>query len=62
MYHGDGEFDTFLSLLMMLKPTAESLDSCLIPAPFCVSVYQGDGEIDMHSLNTIRKTNQIPFP
>ncbi len=23
MYHGDGEFDTFLSLLMMLKPTAE---------------------------------------
>ena len=22
----------------------------------------GDGEIDMHSLNTIRKTNQIPNP
>ena len=33
--HGDGEIDTFLSLLMMLNPTAESLDSCLIPAPFC---------------------------
>ncbi len=33
--HGDGEIDMFLSLLMMLKPTAESLDSCLIPAPFC---------------------------
>ena len=35
VYHGDGEFDTFLSLLIMLKPIAESLDSCLIPAPFC---------------------------
>ncbi len=35
IYHGDVEIDTFLSLLMMLKPTAESLDSCLIPAPFC---------------------------
>ena len=34
MYHGDGENDTFLSLLIMLKPIAESLDSCLIPAPF----------------------------
>ena len=33
-YHGDGEFDTFLSLLIMLKPAAESLDSCMIPAPF----------------------------
>ena len=32
-YQGDGEFDTFLSLLMILKPTAESLDNCLIPAP-----------------------------
>ena len=31
---GDGEIDTFLSLLMMMKPTAESLDSCPIPAPF----------------------------
>ena len=35
VYQGDGEFDTFFSLLMTLKPTAESLDSCLIPAPFC---------------------------
>ena len=34
-YHGDGEIDTFLSLLMMLKPTAMRLDSCLIAAPFC---------------------------
>ena len=34
VYHGDGEIDTFLSLLMTLKPTAESLHSCLIPAPF----------------------------
>ena len=40
MYHGDGEFDTFLSLLVTLKPTAESLDSCLIPAPFW---FTGDG-------------------
>lgn len=35
MYQGDGEFDMFLSLLMMLKPTAESLGNCLIPALFC---------------------------
>ena len=34
-HRGDGEIDMFLSLLMMLKPTAESLDSGLIPAPFC---------------------------
>ena len=34
VYQGDGVFDMFLSLLMMLKPTAESLDNCLIPAPF----------------------------
>ena len=40
MYHGDGEFDMFLSLLVTLKPTAESLDSCLIPAPFW---FTGDG-------------------
>ena len=25
MYHGDGEIDMFLSLLMMLKPTHKSL-------------------------------------
>ena len=40
MYHGDGESDMFLSLLVTLKPTAESLDSCLIPAPFW---FTGDG-------------------
>ena len=42
---GDGEIDTFLSLLMMMKPTAESLD----PAPFyktemrILSLDRGDG-------------------
>ena len=40
VYHGNGEFDMFLSLLVTLKPTAESLDSCLIPAPFW---FTGDG-------------------
>ena len=34
------EFDMFLSLLVTLKPTAESLESCLIPAPFW---FTGDG-------------------
>ena len=48
-HRGDGENGTFLSILMMLKPTAESLDSCLIPAPFCktemriLSLDRGDG-------------------
>ena len=48
-HRGDGEIDTFLSLLMMMKPTAESLDSCPIPAPFyktemrILSLDRGDG-------------------
>ena len=49
VYQGDGEIDTFLSILLMMKPTAESLDSCLIPAPFyktemrILSLDRGDG-------------------
>ena len=49
MYQGNGEIDTFLSILLMMKPTAESLDSCLIPAPFyktemrILSLDRGDG-------------------
>ena len=39
-HRGDGESDTFLSLLVTLKPTAKSLDSCPIPAPFW---FTGDG-------------------
>ena len=44
-----GKIDMFLSILMMLKPTAESMDSCLTPAPFyktemrILSLDRGDG-------------------
>ena len=44
VYHGDGENDTFLSLLIMLKPTTESLDSGLIPASFCKTEMQNGNE------------------
>ena len=70
LYHGDGEIDTFLSLLMTLKPIAESLDSCLIPAPFCkaemrilsLSCFGRDEILSMgipwHSSNNISVTSK----